>query len=182
MIEKIMELKREINRRGFVYEADTVYMNNKTYNELRDKYIATTYYIGGIFNRPPMICGLEIRINSNLKDYEFVVEDNTNNIATRGTADILTINRDRAFTFGVDWFKSENNKLPKKYIINKGATVLFWDDDSKTVVKRHKEDAYDIAKGFLWAYFLKTSGMSRTKANKYLANIVEETIKNNMEG
>lgn len=65
-------------------------------------------------------------------------------------------------------------RLPKKYIINKGATVLFWEDGSKTVVKRGKDDEYNKVLGFLWAYFQKTSGLSRTKANKYLAGLVDE--------
>lgn len=72
-------------------------------------------------------------------------------------------------------------KLPKKYIINSGATILFWEDDSKTIVKRGKNDNYDKVTGFLWAYFQKTSGLSKTKANKYLQNLVDEDdlMKNN---
>lgn len=62
--------------------------------------------------------------------------------------------------------------LPKKYIINKGATVLFWEDGTKTVVKRAKDDEYNKIMGFLWAYFQKTSGLSRTKANNYLKELV----------
>lgn len=71
---------------------------------------------------------------------------------------------------------NSNDKLPERYIINKDATILFWSDGSKTVVKRAKEDAHDIAKSFLWAYFQKHCGMSKTKANKYLAKIVEENV------
>ena len=61
--------------------------------------------------------------------------------------------------------------LPKKIIINDGATILFWEDGSKTIVKKSKEDIYDPIKSFLWAYFQKKCGMSKTKANKYLAEI-----------
>lgn len=64
-------------------------------------------------------------------------------------------------------------KLPKKYIINKGATILFWEDGTKTVVKRAKGDEYNKIMGFLWAYFQKTSGLSRTKANEYLRGLVD---------
>lgn len=81
-----------------------------------------------------------------------------------------------------DNFDRENNilkartikQLPKRYIINDGATILFWNNTDKTVVKRSSEDSFDPVKGFLWAYFQKTSGMSRTKANKYLRKIQEE--------
>ena len=65
------------------------------------------------------------------------------------------------------------HNLPKKYIINKGATVLFWEDGTKTVVKRAKDDEYNKIMGFLWAYFQKTSGLSRTKANEYLRGLVD---------
>lgn len=61
--------------------------------------------------------------------------------------------------------------LPDRYIINEDACVLFDSYGNKTVVKRCKEDESDPIKAFLWAYFLKNCGMSRTKANKYLENI-----------
>lgn len=64
-------------------------------------------------------------------------------------------------------------RLPKKYIINKDATVLFWEDGTKTVVKRAKDDEYNKILGFLWAYFQKTSGLSKSKANEYLRNLVD---------
>ena len=62
-------------------------------------------------------------------------------------------------------------KMPKRYIVNKDAAILFWDDDTKTVVKRAKDDELDVEKAFLWAYFQKCSGLSRTKANKYLKEL-----------
>ena len=64
--------------------------------------------------------------------------------------------------------------IPKRYIVNDNAAILFWDDEKKTIVKRAKDDKVDVIKSFLWAYFLKQSGMSRTKANKYLENIYNE--------
>lgn len=66
-------------------------------------------------------------------------------------------------------------RKPKKYIINKNATILFWEDGTKTVVKLSKDDTYDKEKGFLWAYFQKHSGLSRTQANKYLNSLKEAT-------
>ena len=64
--------------------------------------------------------------------------------------------------------------LQKKYIINKNATILFWDDGTKTVVKRSQNDEYNKILGFLWAYFHKTSGLSKTKANKYIKGLLDE--------
>ncbi len=66
------------------------------------------------------------------------------------------------------------NELPERYIINKGATILFWEDGSKTIVKRCKDDKYNKRLGFLTAYFQKHCGMSKNKANKYLASLEEE--------
>lgn len=63
--------------------------------------------------------------------------------------------------------------LPNRYIINEGATILFWRDGTKTIVKRSKEDEYNKILGFLWAYFQKTSGLSKSKANDYLKGIVD---------
>ena len=61
--------------------------------------------------------------------------------------------------------------LPNRYIINDGATILFWSDGTKTIVKRSKEDEYNKILGFLWAYFQKTSGLSKSKANEYLKKL-----------
>ena len=66
------------------------------------------------------------------------------------------------------------DKLPSRYIINKNATILFWEDGSKTVVKRCEDDKYDKRLGFLIGYFQKNSGLSKTKANKFLRDLVEE--------
>lgn len=72
---------------------------------------------------------------------------------------------------------SENllvNQLPEKYIINKNATILFWGDESKTVIKRNITDEYDKKLAFLIAYFQKHSGLSKTQANKYLNSLADE--------
>lgn len=60
----------------------------------------------------------------------------------------------------------------KKYIINTNAAILFWSDGDKTVVKRTKKDKFDKRAAFLNAYFQKASGLTKTKANKYLNGLV----------
>lgn len=72
------------------------------------------------------------------------------------------------------------HELPKRYIINKNATILFWKDGTKTIVKRSKEDEYDKILGFLWAYFQKTSGLSKSKANDYLKRLKDCDDINNL--
>jgi hypothetical protein len=71
---------------------------------------------------------------------------------------------------------ADGNALPDHYIINKKATILFWDKDdtnNKTVVKRTKGDRHNARLAFLTAYFQKHSGLSRCKANRYLAGLKE---------
>ena len=71
-------------------------------------------------------------------------------------------------------YNKNRTELPQRYIINKGATILFWKDGTKTIVKKSKDDKYDRRLGFLTAYFQKHCGMSKNKANKYLDNLMEE--------
>ncbi len=73
--------------------------------------------------------------------------------------------------------KCKNKKLPKKYIINNGATVLIWENGEKTIVKRCAEDEFNKRLGFLTAFFQHYSGMSKSKANKFLAELEVEEIK-----
>lgn len=47
---------------------------------------------------------------------------------------------------------------PVRVIFNKPATIVFWCDGTKTVVKCHKEDAYDTEKGLAMAYMKKING------------------------
>ena len=61
--------------------------------------------------------------------------------------------------------------LPSKYIVNKDACILWDAKGDKTVVKRYKKDKIDPVKAFLWAYFIKNCGLTRTKANKYLEEV-----------
>lgn len=65
---------------------------------------------------------------------------------------------------------TKNPTLPDRYIVNKDACILFY-GNNKTIVKRSVGDKVDYVKAFLWAYFLHNTGMTRTKANKYLFNV-----------
>ena len=74
------------------------------------------------------------------------------------------------------YFKEEK-EIPKKYIINRKVTVLIWEDGSKTIIRKSEDDRHDPIKAFLWAFFEKKSGLTRTKANQYLRKIEEEGFK-----
>lgn len=68
----------------------------------------------------------------------------------------------------------KEKEIPKKYIINRKAAVLIWEDGSKTIIRKSEDDRHDPIKAFLWAFFEKKSGLTRTKANQYLRKIEEE--------
>lgn len=137
-----------------------LYMNIATYEELKKEIsIYSSTYCGNFAS----VFGLDIKIDNTMEPFTFMIkEDKEMNIPKMNIPNI--------------WAKGgiiPVKKLPKKYIINRGATVLFWEDGTKTVVKRAKDDEYNKIMGFLWAYFQKTSGLSRTKANEYLRGLVD---------
>lgn len=64
-------------------------------------------------------------------------------------------------------------KLPTRVIFNDPATIAFWPDGTKTIVKCSKDDTFLPEIGFLHAYFEKYSGMSKTAISKYLKGLAE---------
>ena len=60
----------------------------------------------------------------------------------------------------------------KKVIFNEPATIVFWTDGTKTVVKTSPNETFDKEKGILWAYFIKTYGKSKTQCQKEIRKIV----------
>ena len=82
--------------------------------------------------------------------------------------------------------KKQNKKakiLPSRYIegvkkkTGEKTITLIWEDDTRTNVVCSKNDKYDKRLGFLIAYFQYNSGLSKTQANKYLDNLIEEDKK-----
>lgn len=152
-----------------------LYMSNITYQELKCEMdmIYPAVACRDLYSEEYVsVLGLDIGIDDSLEPCLFVIKEDKE---MKYNNDIRT---PKMFVGG-GVIKATN--LPKKYIINKGATILFWEDDSKTIVKRGKNDNYDKVTGFLWAYFQKTSGLSKTKSNKYLQSLVDEDdlMKNN---
>lgn len=64
-----------------------------------------------------------------------------------------------------------------KYIINEGATILFWKDGTKTISKRHEGDKFDKELGFLFAYFYKQWGKNKAAIKRVIKTINEDSIK-----
>jgi hypothetical protein len=184
MIEIIRELKDKIERQGL--RPTVAVMNVHTYQKLKALACNSTYFTNPN-RRPATVLGLDIMIDNNIMDDVIAVKDLMSDAQAIGCVPApkckpITINRDRYFNIEVDdvqpwgWFrdgKIPNESLPVRYIVNDDACILFWDSKGKvkTVVKRCKDDNIDPIKAFLWAYFEKTSGMSKTKANKYLQKV-----------
>ena len=61
--------------------------------------------------------------------------------------------------------------LPRKWVVNGPATILFWNDGTKTIVKCNKDDEFDAQKGYLMAFFEKTTGMSKHQIAKLMDEI-----------
>ena len=59
-------------------------------------------------------------------------------------------------------------------IFSEPATIVFWNDGTKTVVKTSPHDKFDKEKGILWAYYLKYAGVTKTQAQKIIAKHCEE--------
>lgn len=62
--------------------------------------------------------------------------------------------------------------MPVKVRYNGPATIVWWEDGEKTVVKLSEGDEPDAEKAFLSAFFQKNSNLSRTQANKMLQQII----------
>jgi len=71
------------------------------------------------------------------------------------------------------------SRLPKSVFFNdkKKATTLMFPNQKATVVKCGDGDEYSRRVGFLEAYFQATCGLSKTKAKKYLQEIVKDKEK-----
>ena len=74
-------------------------------------------------------------------------------------------------------FESYENPEVEKYIINENATILFWNDGTKTISKRHEDDKFDKEIGFLFAYFYKKYNGSNASRKRVIDSINYKKIK-----
>jgi hypothetical protein len=66
---------------------------------------------------------------------------------------------------------TEGNFTPKKVIYNPPATIVIWNDDTKTIVKTTDGEQFDPERGYLQAYYEKHNNMSKTQGNKILHDL-----------
>lgn len=168
------------------FRPTTVTMNVATYKKLEALACNSTYFYRDS-SKPVTVLGLDVTIDNKFMDGVIAVKDLMHDAQAVGCVPAprckdITIEQGRGFSFKVDDIEpwgwtvrgtDSKKNLPARYIVNDDACILFWDSKgkTKTVVKRCKDDNIDPIKAFLWAYFEKTSGMSKTKANKYLQKV-----------
>ena len=64
----------------------------------------------------------------------------------------------------------------KRVIFSKPATIVIWEDGTKTIVKCNKKDKFKKTVGFLMAYFQKTSGMTKHKCSETLRKVTLDNL------
>lgn len=75
--------------------------------------------------------------------------------------------------FGKDIFMSRTTDIDR-VLFNDPATIVFWKDKTKTVVKCHPEDTFDEEIGFMCCYLKRVlSSKEYTKFCEYLNDIWE---------
>lgn len=66
--------------------------------------------------------------------------------------------------------------IPKKIIFNGPATIVFWYDGTKTVVKQSENDIYDYEKGFAMCVMKKVFGENYAKARKMAEKAADNAV------
>lgn len=160
-----------------------IYMNMDTYNKLTKDY-----------SYKKEICGMKIKIDLRLCYMEFRIQEKK---------EVDNMQKVYFEPYIPNFIKKDYSEyLPNNYIINEGATILFY-SCGKVISKRNKNDKFDKELGFLVAFFkmwwngskqsqknvinsvsdLKTfmfeffvakTEMPKEKARKYLANLKVE--------
>lgn len=76
-------------------------------------------------------------------------------------------------TIRLDWCAGINNLKIKEVIFNEPATIVYWEDGTKTVVKCQDGDTYDKEKGLALCYMKKITGNKSGNFNKVLKEWVK---------
>lgn len=181
----IEEYQSKLMYKENIYNCEdlVIYMNIGTYRQLAKSYPCAR-----------AICGMEIHIDICLAYMEFRIQEKK---------EVDNMQFEYFEPYIPNFMKKDYSEyLPSSYIINEGATILFY-SCGKVISKRNKNDKFDKELGFLVAFFkkwwngskqsqknvinsvsdLKTfmfeffvakTEMPKEKARKYLANLKVE--------
>jgi hypothetical protein len=96
-------------------------------------------------------------------------------LTTKWLEDAVMLEAQKEFN---EWCKKTQGKWIvkpyKKVIYNPPATVVIWNDDTKTIVKTTDGEKFDPERGFLQAYYEKHNGITKTQGNKILHELREQ--------
>ena len=67
--------------------------------------------------------------------------------------------------------------VPMRAIFESLGAVVSWDDETKTISKRHPEDKFDKELGFLFAYYYKKCGLTKAARKRILECVDYSKIK-----
>ena len=89
---------------------------------------------------------------------------------------VLVNNKNNGFKEFIEYKtpKGVRHNVPDEIIVQGDATVFIsgkGKSQSKIVLRKSEEDDFNLEYAFLYAYFLKTTGMSKTAASKLLNSI-----------
>lgn len=70
----------------------------------------------------------------------------------------------------------------KRVIFNNPATIIFWKDGTKTIVKCQDGDVYDEEKGFVMAYLKKLLGNDNTFNKEIKKYCIEQHLPDYLKG
>ncbi len=60
-----------------------------------------------------------------------------------------------------------------RIVRNKETTIIFWNDDTKTIVKLGENQVDSPEMAILWAFFEKNSGLTKTQAHKTMTKLID---------
>ena len=172
LLKPIQEMKKiyQEENRGFFNEKEyLVVMNNDNYNKLAARTgIILKKDSDGQITTTSTLYGIKIRIDNSIEGIHLIKKGEKGDME-------FTYSCYPSISFGFST-KLGTEKLPKKYIINCGAAVLFWSDGDKTISKRDAADKFDKRMGFLLAYYYKKCGVSKAARKRILDCVKEEKM------
>lgn len=128
-------------------------------NEFKPGY--TVKYTGSVYNRIKNKIGVVKYVTINNVGYARVAVkyEGDNYVHFLPPEDTIVMDEDVSVINSKKQIKSEFSI--KKVIFNNPATIVFWDDDTKTVVKCGKRDTFDCEKGVAMAIAKKALGNTK---------------------
>lgn len=137
--------------------------NNNGFNNISLVY--TNYSVEPIYK----IFGIEVTISKNKRNTIFLIKK-------KERRNEMPFGELYYFDYSSIIFKEPNRFIPsiKKVIFNDPATIVFWEDGSKTVVKCQDGDIYDPEKGLAMAISKKALGNQGNYCNEFKEWLPEE--------